>query len=64
MPDIVLAHTATKLADAAGRVVVCGSHGGAYVGLLAAEAGVRAITAWHFGWQPAQETSGTGTFTS
>lgn len=43
MPDIFLAHTATKLADAAGRVVVCGSHGGAYVGLLAAEAGVRAI---------------------
>ncbi len=43
MHDIVLAHTATKLADARGRVVVCGSHGGAYVGLLAAEAGVRAI---------------------
>lgn len=43
MNDIVVAHTATKLANAAGRVVVCGSHGGAYVGLLAAAAGVRAI---------------------
>ena len=43
MPDIALAHTATKLVAARGSVVVCGSHGGAYVGHLAAEAGVRAI---------------------
>jgi len=40
---ILFAHTATRLADARGRVVVCGSHGGAYVGLLAAAAGVRAV---------------------
>ena len=43
MDDIVLAHTATKLASAAGRVVICGSHGGTYAGLLAASAGVRGI---------------------
>ncbi|GAB5376977.1 MAG: hypothetical protein AcusKO_34390 [Acuticoccus sp.] len=43
MAEIVMAHTATRLAHAKGRVVVCGSHGGAYVGLLAAAAGVRAI---------------------
>ncbi|MEO1103531.1 MAG: hypothetical protein AAFW98_07340 [Pseudomonadota bacterium] len=43
MDDIILAHTATKLHDAKGRVVICGSHGGTYVGLVAAAAGVRAI---------------------
>lgn len=43
MSPIVTAHTATKLADSRGKVVVCGSHGGAYVGTLAAAAGVRAI---------------------
>ncbi|MBJ3777425.1 hypothetical protein [Acuticoccus mangrovi] len=39
----LLAHTVTKLKGAAGRVVVCGSHGGAYAGLLAVEAGLRGI---------------------
>lgn len=43
MTEPLLAHTATKLADARGRVVVCGSHGGSYAGLLAVAAGVRAI---------------------
>ena len=43
MDDIILAHTATKLAQARGKVVVCGSHGGHYAGLVAAAAGVRAI---------------------
>lgn len=43
MDDPIIAHTATKLADAAGRVVVCGSHGGHYVGQLAVSAAVRAI---------------------
>lgn len=43
MEDIALAHTATKLGSDRGRVVVCGSHGGAYVGVLAAAAGMRAI---------------------
>jgi hypothetical protein len=43
MSDPVLAHTATKLAHARGRVVVCGSHGGSYTGLCAAAAGVRGI---------------------
>ncbi|XWN30925.1 MAG: hypothetical protein ROR55_26275 [Devosia sp.] len=42
MPPI-LAHTVTKLNDAKGQVVVCGSHGGHYAGLLAVAAGVRAI---------------------
>ena len=28
--------------------------------LLAGDAGQRAIAAWHFGWQPAREASGTG----
>lgn len=42
--DIVLAPTATKIpATARGRVLVCGSHGGAYAGYLAARAGVRAV---------------------
>jgi len=42
--DSVLAPTATKIpADARGRVLVCGSHGGAYAGYLAARAGVRAV---------------------
>ena len=41
--DALLAHSATKLDGAAGRVVVCGSHGGRYAGLLAIAAGVRAI---------------------
>lgn len=41
---VLLAPTATKLpVDAAGRVVVCGSHGGAYAGYLLASAGVRAF---------------------
>jgi hypothetical protein len=41
---IVLAPTATKIPQAArGRVLVCGSHGGAYAGYLAARAGVRAV---------------------
>ena len=41
---IVLAPTATKIAQAArGRVLLCGSHGGAYAGYLAARAGVRAV---------------------
>lgn len=43
MADPVLAHTVTKLADARGRVVVCGSHGGSFAGLCAVAAGVRAI---------------------
>lgn len=43
MSEPVLAHSATKLAGTAGRVVVCGSHGGRYAGLLAVAAGVRAI---------------------
>lgn len=43
-PDIVLAPTATKIPDTArGRVLVCGSHAGAYAGYLAARAGVRAV---------------------
>lgn len=42
--DIVLAPTATKIPAAArGRVLVCGSHAGAYAGYLAARAGVRAV---------------------
>ena len=42
--DIVLAPTATRIpAPARGRVLVCGSHGGAYAGYLAARAGVRAV---------------------
>jgi hypothetical protein len=43
MSDPILAHTATKLSEARGRVVVCGSHGGSYPGLCAVAAGVRAI---------------------
>ena len=43
MDGYVLADTATKLADARGQVVICGSHGGTYAGLLAAAAGVRGI---------------------
>lgn len=40
---VVLAATATKLgSEAAGAVVVSGSHGGAYVGYLVAKAGARA----------------------
>ncbi|MDX1432040.1 MAG: hypothetical protein R3286_06285, partial [Gammaproteobacteria bacterium] len=40
----VLAPTATRIpADARGRVLVCGSHGGVYAGYLAARAGVRAV---------------------
>lgn len=42
--DIVLAPTATRIpAPARGRVLVCGSHAGAYAGYLAARAGVRAV---------------------
>ena len=41
---IVLAATATKIpAIARGRVLVCGSHAGAYAGYLAARADVRAV---------------------
>ena len=41
---IVLAPTATKIPPTAqGRVLLCGSHGGAYPGYLAARAGVRAV---------------------
>lgn len=43
MSPPILAHTATKLSHARGRVVVCGSHGGSYTGLCAVAAGVRAI---------------------
>lgn len=43
MDGYVLADTATKLSEARGRVVICGSHGGTYAGLLAASAGVRGI---------------------
>jgi hypothetical protein len=43
-PGIVAADTITKLPpDAAGQVVVSGSHGGRYPGLLAAKAGLRAV---------------------
>jgi hypothetical protein len=43
-PGVVAADTITKLpADAAGQVVVSGSHGGRYPGYLAAKAGVRAV---------------------
>jgi hypothetical protein len=43
-PGILAADTITKLpADAAGQVVVSGSHGGRYPGHLAAEAGLRAV---------------------
>lgn len=42
--DIVLAPTATKIPGAArARVLVCGSHAGAYAGYLAVRAGVRAV---------------------
>jgi hypothetical protein len=41
---VVLAPTATKIPETArGRVLVCGSHAGAYAGYLAARAGVRAV---------------------
>jgi hypothetical protein len=41
---VLTADTATKLPpNAAGHVVVCGSHGGRYPGALAAKAGLRAI---------------------
>jgi hypothetical protein len=44
LPDIFLADSVTKLpAEAAGHVVVSGSHGGGYPGFLAAVAGVRGI---------------------
>ena len=43
MTDPIIAHTATKLSHARGRVVVCGSHGGSFAGLCAVAAGVRAI---------------------
>ncbi|WMS43005.1 hypothetical protein RDV64_00970 [Acuticoccus sp. MNP-M23] len=43
MDGYVLADTATKLSAARGKVVICGSHGGVYAGLLAASAGVRGI---------------------
>ena len=40
----LVAHTATKIpAEARGRVLVCGSHGGGYAGYLAARAGVAAV---------------------
>jgi hypothetical protein len=43
-PGIVAADTITKLPpDAAGQVVVSGSHGGRYPGYLAAKAGLRAV---------------------
>lgn len=43
-PDVRLVATATKLdGSSSGKVVVCGSHGGIYPGVLALEAGVRAI---------------------
>jgi hypothetical protein len=43
-PGVVAADTITKLPpDAAGQVVVSGSHGGRYPGYLAAKAGVRAV---------------------
>ena len=43
-PGVVAADTITKLpADAAGQVVVSGSHGGRYPGYLAAKAAVRAV---------------------
>ena len=42
--DIVLAPTATKIPQGArGHVLVCGSHGGAYAGYLAARAGARGV---------------------
>lgn len=42
--QFVLAPTATKIpSDARGRVLVCGSHAGAYAGYLACRAGVRAV---------------------
>ena len=41
---IVLAPTATRIPQSArGRVLVSGSHGGAYAGYLAARAGARAV---------------------
>lgn len=41
---MVLAPTATRIPRTArGQVLVCGSHGGAYAGYLAARAGVRAV---------------------
>src|SRR5215210_5970371 len=43
-PGILAADTITKLPpDAAGQVVVSGSHGGRYPGYLAARAGLRAV---------------------
>src|SRR4051812_36110171 len=43
-PGILAADTITKLPeDAAGQVVVSGSHGGRYPGYLAAKAGLRAV---------------------
>src|SRR5215212_7481695 len=43
-PGILAADTITKLPpDAAGQVVVSGSHGGRYPGYLAASAGARAV---------------------
>jgi hypothetical protein len=43
-PNVVLAPTATKIPHTArGRVLVCGSHAGAYAGYLAARAGVAAV---------------------
>jgi uncharacterized protein YunC (DUF1805 family) len=42
--SITIAPTATRIPDAArGGVLVCGSHGGVYVGYLVARAGVRAV---------------------
>jgi len=42
--SFVLAPTATKIPQTArGRVLLCGSHAGAYAGFLAARAGVRAV---------------------
>lgn len=44
MEDILVVDSATQLtAEAAGRVVVCGSHGGVYAAWLCAKAGVRAV---------------------
>lgn len=43
-PSLLVADTITKLpAEAAGRIVVSGSHGGRYPGYLAAKAGLRAV---------------------
>jgi len=44
MDDILVVDSATQLGpEAAGRIVVCGSHGGVYAAWLCARAGVRAV---------------------